>query len=332
MQSLHELLFLNQKSEKIFPVAFAAIFSVYFFMQRIILFLLLMSRVAAQSDSPAVKFVFLSDTQTPMLAEKIYLKSDNNETATQNIFTSILTEKEITAVIHAGDMTGHGWLRSSWRPILPFIDSLNARSIPFVAAKGNHEYYFISSWGMERFEEYVPNGKGDYSVQRFGNSAIVILNSNADKLDDEIKAQQKRWYDSTLASCDGDSTLQWIFTVAHHSPFTNSDMVTGSDFMRKEYLPAFYASPKSRVWIGGHAHRFEHFRKKEKDFIVIGGGGGLHHDKRSENPHDDLHAGDGRFFHYLRCTAFQDSIMIETMKVTAGSNELRSVYQVTIQH
>lgn len=329
MQSLRDILFLIHKCVKIFPVAFAAIFPVHFPMRRVFLFFLV-ARIAAQPDSVQSTLIFVSDTQTPMWMEKLYLSSNNNEQAAQNIFTSILNEKNAAAVIHAGDLTGHGWLRSSWKPMLPFIDSLKARSIPFIAAKGNHEYYFISSWGMERFGEYVPNGKSDYSAHRFGNVTIVILNSNLEKLDEEIQADQKQWYDSTLAAYEADSSIQWVITVAHHSPFTNSDMVTGSEFIRSKYLPAFYASTKSKVWIGGHAHRFEHFRKKGKDFLVIGGGGGLHHGKRTENPHDDLHTGDGRFFHYLRCTVFSDSLLIESIPVTTDSHKTETAYSVRI--
>lgn len=299
-------------------------------MRRIFLLVLLMSRTAAQTDSPAAALVFLSDTQTPMWVEKIYLSSDDNDAATQNIFSSILKEDNLTAVIHAGDLTGHGWLRSSWTPVLPFIDSLKAKSIPFIAAKGNHEYYFVSSWGMERFGEYVPNGTSDYSVHRFDACAVIILNSNEGKMDDDLRAAQRRWYDSTLAACDADSAVRWIITVAHHSPFTNSDMVTGSAFIRNEYLPAFYKSMKSKVWIGGHAHRFEHFNRKGKDFLVIGGGGGLHHGKREEYPHNDLHSGDGRFFHYLRCTVFSGSLRMEIISVTPDSQRTETAYSITI--
>ncbi|MBI2427823.1 MAG: metallophosphoesterase [Ignavibacteriales bacterium] len=298
---------------------------------RIIFSLLLCgSTIVAQTDPIQSTLIFLSDTQTPMWAEKLYLSSNDNEAATQNIFSSILKENNLAAVIHAGDITGHGWLRSSWKPILPFIDSLKSRTIPFLAAKGNHDYYFISSWAMDRFEEYIPNGKSDYSIQRFGNGAVVILNSNADKLDDDILANQRQWYDSTLSQCDSDTSVQWVITVAHHSPFTNSDMVTGSEFIRGEYLAAFYKSVKSKVWIGGHAHRFEHFRKNEKDFLVIGGGGGLHHGKRTENPYDDLHKNDGRFFHYLRCTVLSDSLSFEVVDIPPDSPESKIGYRFSI--
>ncbi len=293
-------------------------------------FLACLAFALSAKGQDTTRLIFLSDTQTPMWAEKIYLSSDDNEAATQNIFSSILNEKDITAVVHAGDLTGLGWLRSSWKPILPFIDSLKTRSIPFLAAKGNHDYYFIHLWAMDRFEEYIPNGKSDYSLHRFDSCTVIILNSNEEKMTEDLRTAQRRWYDSTLAACDADSAVRWVFTVAHHSPFTNSDMVTGSKFIRNEYLSAFYTSVKSKVWIGGHAHRFEHFNRNGKDFLVVGGGGGLHHGKRTEHPHDDLHTGDGRFFHYLRCTVFSDSLLMEAISITADSHQAKTAYCISI--
>jgi 3',5'-cyclic AMP phosphodiesterase CpdA len=275
-------------------------------------------------------FIFLSDTQTPIWAEKLFLRSYDNERATQKIFASILAEETLDAVIHAGDITGHGWLRGSWKPILPFIDSLRERSVPFIAAKGNHDYYFIPPWGMNRFGEYIPNGTTDYSRHTFGDLCILVLNSNIDRLTIEEQQQQRRWYIAALRGAESDFTVRTVMTVAHHSPYTNSAMVSGSDVMRDDYLPLFISSQKSRLWIGGHAHRFEHFRKNGKDLVVIGGGGGLFHHKKTEEVEDDLHSEDGRFFHYLRCSVTVDSLVLDVVRIFPDSTAQRSVYRHSI--
>lgn len=288
------------------------------------------SLLSAQTDSVPPALVFLSDTQTPMWVEKLYLNDYDNEKATQNIFSSILIEKNPTAVVHCGDITAYGMSKSTWEAVLPFIDSLKERTVPFVAAKGNHDYYFFSGRAMRNWKEYIPDGNNEYSLHKFGNIAIVVLNSNVDELEDTVKRQQNHWYASTLQSCDLDSSIHFIITVAHHSPFTNSAMVTGSSFVRHDYLPAFYASPKSKLFVSGHAHRFEHFQKKGKDFLVIGGGGGLFHDKRAEKPLDDLHTDDGKFFHYVKCNAYADSLSLNVVKVEPHSPETKELYHVTI--
>jgi len=279
-------------------------------------------------DSTVV--IFLSDTQTPIWAEKILLDSRNNEQAKQRIFSSVLDEKNLEAVIHAGDITGHGWLRSSWRPILPFLDSLRSHFIPFIAAKGNHDYYFYPPWGKQHFREYVPNGNTEYSLHRIGDLGILILNSNHNELSEEIRSDQRRWYRDALCRLDADTTIRTIISVAHHSPFTNSALVSGSDYMREEYLPFFYLSPKSSLWIGGHAHRFEHFQSSGKDFFVIGGGGGLFHHIKETDLIGDQHCGDGRFFHYLRCTAVNGTLHLEAVRIFPDSTSAQTVYNHTI--
>jgi len=299
-------------------------------MKKFLVLLLFASSVVAQTDSALSTLVFLSDTQAPLWFEKLYLKYYDNEKATQNIFSSILKERNLAAVIHCGDITAYGMSRSRWKAALPFMDSLKTKSIPFIAAKGNHDYYFFSARAMRNWEEYVPDGKKEYSLHKLGNTAVVVLNSNADEIEDTTKEQQKNWYASILQSCDEDSSIRFIITVLHHSPFTNSTMVTGSSFVQKDFLPAFYASLKSKLFISGHAHRFEHFRKKEKDFLVIGGGGGLFHDKRTENPHEDLHKGDGKFFHYVKCNVYRDSLSLNVIKVESHPTEINPVYQLKI--
>ena len=279
-------------------------------------------------DSTVV--IFLSDTQTPIWAEKIFLNSRNNEQATQKIFSSILGEENPDAVIHAGDITGHGWLRSSWKPILPFLDSLRSRSIPFIAAKGNHDYYFYPPWGIQHFREYVQNGQSAYSLHRIGDLAILILNSNHNELGEEIRSDQRRWYRDALCRLDADTTVRAIISVAHHSPFTNSALVSGSDYIREEYLPFFYSSQKSSLWIGGHAHRFEHFQSNGKNLFVIGGGGGLFHHTKKTDLIGDLHSEDGRFFHYLRCTAVNGMLHLEAVRILPDSAATQTVYNHTI--
>lgn len=300
-------------------------------MKKIVLVLSLTSFLFAQTDSTTSTLVFLSDTQALMWVEKLYLNDYDNEQATQNIFSSILKEKDLTGVIHCGDVTAYGMSKSKWEAVLPFIDLLKLRSIPpFVATKGNHDYFFFSGRAMRSWEEYIPDGKKEYASYKFGTVAIVLLNSNIEEMEDSTLEQQKQWYASTLVLLNADNSIHFIITVAHHSPFTNSAMVTGSSFVRKEYLPAFYTSPKTKLFISGHAHRFEHFQKKGKDFLVIGGVGGLFHDKREENLHEDLHLGEGKFFHYLKYAVYHDSLSLDVVKVESYAKETAVVYRFAV--
>ena len=60
----------------------------------------------AQSTLPTL--IFFSDTQEPMMVERLYMTYDHNEAATQRILFAILGEENVVGVIHAGDVTAHG--------------------------------------------------------------------------------------------------------------------------------------------------------------------------------------------------------------------------------
>ena len=87
---------------------------------RAIIFITICSCAFAQQDSV---LIFLSDTQAPLWFETIFLNDDDNEQATQYIFSSILREERVASVIHAGDVTSIGSSTSQWMKITPFYDS-----------------------------------------------------------------------------------------------------------------------------------------------------------------------------------------------------------------
>ncbi len=276
--------------------------------------------------------VFVSDTQAPTWVEKLYLRTDHNVQATEHVFRAILEEENLSAVIHGGDITGYGSSRTNWSSVLPFLDSLQARSVPFIAARGNHDYYFNPSEAMENFRRFVPSCPQDYSLHKYGPVAVILLNSNFSHLSDSAITEQKRWYAGRLASIDTDKSVRYAITVTHHPPYTNSALVSGSQQVRDNFLEAFDRSTKSIIFISGHAHRFEHFQKSGKDFLVIGGGGGLLHDKASKPTEKDLYTGtdEGRFFHFVRCRVWDDSLSFEVVKIPPVPGETEIAQKFTV--
>jgi 3',5'-cyclic AMP phosphodiesterase CpdA len=285
-----------------------------------------------QSKSSPAKLIFLADTQAPMWIEKAYLQYNDNEKATALLFSKILEEQNVSAVIHGGDLTSFGSSQRSWSRIRPFLDSLHARSIPFLAVKGNHDYFFAASAAMRNFKKYVPESSNDYSARAFGPVVVILLNSNFLQLQESSISRQKAWYASTMDDYEKESVVRFIITVDHHPPFTNGEIVSWSEEVRRDFLPPFFNSPKSVVFIAGHAHRFEHFRKRGKEFLVIGGGGGLLHGSRRNPVEHDLYEGavGGKFFHYLRCSASSNSLLFEVVKVSPNSTQTEIVHRFTL--
>jgi len=218
--------------------------------------------------------VFVSDTQQPIFFEKLVLAENDNERATQLIFASILQEHP-NAVVHLGDMVAMGFDRYSWAPIDTFRAQLRRLHIPLFPALGNHELLLYTKHGEEAFTQRFPYvSKTGYSV-RIGRLAVVILNSNISKLTDAEEKDQESWYTATLSTLEADTTIKMIAVGCHHSPFTNSTIVTPSEEIQHTYLPLFFQTKKCRLFVGGHAHASKRFRIKGKDFFVVGGGGGL---------------------------------------------------------
>ena len=69
------------------------------------------------------KIIFLSDTQSPIWLETLFLDENNNEMVRSKIFESIIEEKP-KAVIHLGDLVSLGFWNNDWEEIDLFVDSL----------------------------------------------------------------------------------------------------------------------------------------------------------------------------------------------------------------
>ena len=78
-----------------------------------------------------------------------------------------------------------------------------------------------------------------------------------------------------MDSLDSNPGIKMILLCSHHPPYTNSKIVKPSKEVVKYFLPRFFESTKSRLYISGHSHNLEFFEKgNKKYFLVIGGGGG----------------------------------------------------------
>lgn len=277
--------------------------------------------------------VFLSDSQEPIFFETLVLPENNNEQATQLIFDDVLRTRP-NAVVHLGDMVALGFDSCSWEPLDIFRLKLWKQHIPFFPTLGNHELMFYWKTGEENFMDRFPfYSKTGYQF-RIGKLAIVLLNSNISKLSDDEKGRQNSWYEQTLNDLEKDSTIRMIIVGCHHSPYTNSTIVTPSEDVQKLFLPAFIDHPKCKLFISGHAHASEHFKQQGKDLLVIGGGGGLQQplltgkDQRWE----DLTPmkTEKRMFHYLECHLTADGIVLTAKRLKKDFSGFETSYTFSL--
>jgi UDP-2,3-diacylglucosamine pyrophosphatase LpxH len=256
------------------------------------------------------KIAFVSDTQAPMWIEDVFLKSNKNEKATALLFSEIVNQKPSDLFI-LGDVVTLGYKEKKWKKMDSYLQSCRDAGIAVSALLGNHDVMSNSKKGEEVFQLRFPNHVRTGFVKITDSVAVVLLNSNFKKLSGDDMTIQQSWLKSTLKNLDGDPAIQVVIVSCHHAPYSNSKIVGSSEGAQNYFIPLFFQSTKSKLFITGHSHAFEHFKKEGKDFLVIGGGGGIHQPLKSSNPSlKDLTSEYKPMFHYLTATRKGKSLQL----------------------
>nr|MBA2744609.1 metallophosphoesterase [Flavisolibacter sp.] len=192
-----------------------------------------------------------------------------------------------------------GYSDRQWKPMDGYIKKLRDEGIAVHAALGNHEVMGKAKTGERKFQQRFPNHVKTGFVEILDSVAVVMLNSNFGKLSKKEDDEQIAWYKKTLAELDADSSILFIISGCHHSPYTNSKIVGASKDVQDRFVKPFIQSAKSRLFLSGHCHGFEHYKMEGKDFMVIGGGGGLHQPLKTAGSFDDLAKDYKPMFHYI---------------------------------
>ena len=265
------------------------------------------------NDSSVIAFA--SDTQAPMLVETIWLKAHHNRAATKMIFNNILNSRPGSLFL-LGDVVNLGYSNRQWKPIDGYLKNLRSNNINVHAILGNHEVMGRSKKGQQKFQTRFPDHSRTGYVEIKDSVAIVLLNSNFKTLSANEDEEQVTWYKNTIEKLDADSSIQYIITACHHSPYTNSKIVGCSKDVQQKFVPAYIASKKSCLFLSGHCHGFEHYQMQGKDFMVIGGGGGLHQPLRQgENILPDLAKDYKPLFHYLTVRRMNDHLQVTSYEL-----------------
>ena len=168
-----------------------------------------------------------------------------------------------------------GSKHKAWATLDTFLISLKKTNTSVYAIPGNHEYIGKSA-GMHRFKQRFPEEWLHGYCINIDSIAIVMLNSNFDKLTKNEISKQLGWYKAAVDSLDNDPRIKTIIVCTHHAPYSNSRIVGSSLPVQDLIVPVFEKSKKSKLFISGHSHNLEYFSGYNgKYFLVIGGGGGL---------------------------------------------------------
>src|SRR5689334_18774205 len=246
------------------------------------------------------EIAFVSDTQTPIWIESIFLRNNSNARATGIIFNEIIREQP-QALFILGDVVSLGYSRRKWTAVDGYLSTVRDKGTPVYALLGNHELMGRPRRGEANFQQRFPEHQRTGYIQIVDSVAVLMLNSNFSSLSNtEIEAQQQ-WLKSTLASLETDSGVKAVIMSCHHSPYTNSKLVNSNVLVQEQFVKEYLKHSKCRLFISGHCHAFEYFKMEGKDFLVIGGGGGLRHPLYSTGAKyiEDLSLEYKPMFHYV---------------------------------
>jgi hypothetical protein len=279
------------------------------------------------------EIVFVSDTQEPIWIETFLLDRNNNEQARDLIFNEIIKKKP-NKVIHLGDIVAFGYKDDSWKPIDNYLKKFLENDIQFYPTLGNHELLLFSDAGEKQFQKRFPfYSRTGYSINN-GETEIILLNSNFSNMTNSEIEQQQKWYKNKLDLLENDSTISVVIVGTHHSPFTNSTIVSPDKDVQKLFVTPFLKSKKGKLFISGHCHAFEHFKHEGKDFLVVGGGGGLQQPLLVGNKSrwNDRYNNSTpkRMFHFLKLKNKHDTLFVELNVLQKDFLKFNKNYQIKI--
>jgi 3',5'-cyclic AMP phosphodiesterase CpdA len=287
---------------------------------------------APDDSSASHEIVFVSDTQAPLWVETLALQEDQNRESTGRIFRDIAARAPLS-VFMLGDIVNLGFDEGEWRIMGTLIDDLRSKGIPVNALLGNHDVMLDAAGGEALFQQHFPSHRRTGYVRIVDSLAVVLLNSNFGVLGEVALDSQQQWYEQALSDLGRDPAILGIIVTCHHSPFSNSMLVGSSVEAQERFVSRFLAEPKARLFMSGHAHVFEHFRKDGKDLLVIGGGGGLQHPRYmgGEQKHVDCSPAHAKpKFHYTCVRRIGLRIEVTVRRLVADRSRTVEYYAFTI--
>ena len=302
-----------------------------YFLLLVFIVLIKLNAHAQSPDSTYFEIDIVSDTPAPLGIEEVILKANHNELATRKIFEDISQRKPQVLFI-LGDVVSLGYKESKWKNMDQYLANTRQKNTIVTAVLGNHDVMFSASKGesefLKRFADEVNTG----FVKIYDSIAFVLLNSNFKTLSEEQFQKQQNFYKTLMQQLDVDSAVKFIVVSCHHAPYSNSKIVGSNKQVQDNFVPTFMQSKKGKLFITGHAHVFEHFKKEGKDFLTIGGGGGLHQPINNEKdriPSENF--GYDPEFHYLLMRRDRQKITLISRILKPDFSGFENSYQFEIE-
>jgi Icc-related predicted phosphoesterase len=261
--------------------------------------------------------IFMGDPQRTGFGERLLLR-EQNDAAQQAVMNAVAEEIPAFAVI-LGDLVSAGGKKNAWNYFDSCTLPLRRNHIPIIAIPGNHDYFGGKKKAMRNFSSHFPLLEGrTWTSACFKSVAFILLNSNFKEMTPAALDSQNSWYTRKLDDFQMDSSIAVIIVGCHHSPFTNSAIVSENKDVQTRFVPAFIHTPKAKLFISGHCHSYERFNEYGKIFVVSGGAGGPRQNLITNQTKRrlDLFAGPSiRPFHYCKISLGKDQLHVQMIQL-----------------
>ncbi|MBI4403461.1 MAG: metallophosphoesterase [Deltaproteobacteria bacterium] len=206
-----------------------------------------LGRFCRKSDTEDLTFAFISDTQE--------FHEEHKKTA-QVLNNLMESHPEIRFVVNGGDLVQTS-TQTEWEQYRQIASSYYSSWIPVVPIVGNHDYRHDPHLSFfQKVYGHVTTSEHYYQLD-YGNTVLIILNSNLDELEEEEQVQQTKWLEKTLEQASGRKTILVAF---HHAPFTSGvgivTMPSNPNYIRKHWEPLF-KKHGTKLVLNGHEHVYE---------------------------------------------------------------------------
>ncbi|MBK9181515.1 MAG: metallophosphoesterase [Ignavibacteria bacterium] len=235
------------------------------------------------------------------------------------------------ALILLGDQVFTGSSSEDWRFFDRIMVPVLKARIPTFPIFGNHEYIGVDEVAYSNMASRFRITRSTWYSMIMDSIGFVMLNTNFDEFSRDTAVKQLRWFKTHMRQLTENPAVRCIVVCGHHPPFTNSAIVPDEHILQQYFVPLFERSPKSRLWLSGHSHAYEHFRHRTVHYVVSGGGGGPRHLlylEKNLRRHDDLYPGPMiRPFHFLTIQRDQSELCV-TMTPLSGQESPQESFMI----
>ncbi len=269
-----------------------------------------------------------------MWIEDVFLKSNRNTEATRILINDI-AKRNPSQLYFLGDITNLSCRNNRWESIDSCLVICQSSGLPVHACLGNHELMKNKKEGEKNFQDRFPDHVNTGYTVVSDSVATVFLNSNFSKMEKSQIMKQDQWYKQELMTLDSSAAIKAIVVCCHHSPYSDSKLVGSSEPVQAKFVPLYLQTNKCKLFITGHAHLFQHFKIKGKDFLVIGGGGGLNHPQKTKpSGYTDLAKDYKPMFHYLTLSRNSNHLKVTSYRLKDDFSDVETglIFNISLEN